>query len=71
MDHGDGNHHGGQFLGDQDHHEKMVHIVSQLCNCGCFCFTPMHVQMIEVEKSLTNVKLNHVLQTNLAPSHVM
>jgi hypothetical protein len=46
MDHGDGDHHGGQFLGDQDHHDKMVHTVSQLCNCVCFYFTHMHVQMI-------------------------
>ena len=63
MDHGDGDHHDGQYNGDGDHHVLMGHTVSILCECRSYCFIStyemiivifLHV-MVEVERSLGNV----------------
>jgi hypothetical protein len=36
MNHGDGDHHDGQYNGDGDHHELMCHTMSLLCECRSY-----------------------------------
>ena len=48
MDHGDGDHHDGQYNGDGDHHVLMGHTVSLLCECRSYCFTSTYATIMVI-----------------------